>query len=43
MQSSVDGTQAKCSEHFVGNDEDQSAVAIKWRRCEDNIKTNLTK
>jgi hypothetical protein len=25
----------------MGNDEDQSAVAIKWHRCEDNIKTNL--
>ena len=26
---------------FVGNDEYQSAVARTWRRCEDNIKTNL--
>lgn len=26
---------------FVGNDEDQSAVVRPWRRCEDNVKTNL--
>jgi hypothetical protein len=27
---------------LVGNDEDQSAVGRPRRRCEDNIKTNLT-